>query len=392
MDAGIESVSGSNDEVGGTMAQAYSPGLTVTDNIVLKKDRILPLKGEVLVKKGDILKAEDLVAQTLLPGKVLPINLANKLGVTANMVNQFIKVKAGDNVTKGQILAESKGFLGMFKSSVKSPIEGEIENISTITGQMLMREPRIPVQVKAFIDGIVVEVIPDEGVIIENKSAYIQGIFGIGGETTGEIKILAKSPQDIITPDYIDASCKDKLIVTGAMVTLDVIKKAQQIGCAGIITGGIDDRDLKNLLGYNIGVAITGHEEIGLTIVVTEGFGVIDMAQKTYELLKQFEGHKTSMHGKTQIRAGVMRPEIIIPLPIGEEELKAEEPKMATLEIGTTVRIIRQPNFGKIATITALPEKLTSVESETMVRILEAELEDGTKVTLPRANVEVIED
>lgn len=139
-------------------------------------------------------------------------------------------------------------------------------------------------------------------------------------------------------------------------------------------------------------MAITGHEEIGLTIVVTEGFGVIDMAQKTYELLKQFEGHKTSMHGKTQIRAGVMRPEIIIPLPIGEEELKAEEPKMATLEIGTTVRIIRQPNFGKIATITALPEKLTRVESETMVRILEAELEDGTKVILPRANVEVIED
>jgi hypothetical protein len=31
------------------------------------------------------------------------------------------------------------------------------------------------------------------------------------------------------------------------------------------------------------------------------------------------------------------------------------------------------------------------VESETMVRILEAEFEDGTKFSLPRANVEVIE-
>ena len=374
------------------MAQAYSPGLTVTNNIVLRKDRILPLKGKVLVKKGDILKAEDLVAETLLPGKVVPINMANKLGVTANMVGQFMKVQPGDIIKKGQVLAETKGFLGMFKTVVKSPINGEIENISSITGQMLMREPRIPVQVKAFIDGIVVEVVPEEGVIMENKAAYIQGIFGIGGETTGEIKVLASSPQDVITPDKIDDSCKGKLVVTGSMCPLAVIKKAQEKGVAGIITGGIDDQDLKTLLGYNIGVAITGHEEIGLTIFTTEGFGKIDMAEKTYELLKSFEGHKASMHGKTQIRAGVMRPEIIIALPIEGEELIAEEPKMATLEIGTTVRIIRQPNFGKIATITALPEELTSVESETLVRILEAQLEDGTRVTIPRANVEGIEE
>jgi hypothetical protein len=55
------------------------------------------------------------------------------------------------------------------------------------------------------------------------------------------------------------------------------------------------------------------------------------------------------------------------------------------------IRVIRQPHFGRIAKVTALPEELTKVESETMVRILEAEFEDGTKFSLPRANVEVIE-
>ena len=35
------------------MGQAYSAGLTVTDNTILRKERILPLKGQVLVKKGD---------------------------------------------------------------------------------------------------------------------------------------------------------------------------------------------------------------------------------------------------------------------------------------------------------------------------------------------------
>jgi len=374
------------------MAQAYSPGLTVTDSIVLKKDRILPLKGKVLVKKGDKVKAEDLVAETLLPGKVLPFNLAQKLGVPGELLNTYLKVKEGQKVKKGDLLAQTNGFLGMFKSSVKCPIDGEIESISKITGQMLLREPRIPVQVKAFVDGLVVEVIEEEGVVIENKSAYIQGIFGIAGETTGEIKVVASDPKEIIKPNQIDDSCKDKVVVAGSLTTYDVIKKAQDVGVAGIISGGIDDRDLKKLLGYDIGVAITGHEDIGLTIVTTEGFGEIKMAKNTFELLKKFEGKKASIHGITQIRAGVMRPEIIIPIDFSEDELVAPESKMATLEVGSTIRVIRQPNFGVIGKITDLPEKLTKVESETMVRILEAELENGEKVTIPRANVEVIED
>lgn len=374
------------------MAQAYSPGLTVTDNIVLRKERILPLKGTVLVKKGDKVKANDFVAETLLPGKVVPFNLANKIGIDPKFMKDYIKIKEGDVLKKGTVLAETKGFLGLFKSIVKSPIEGEVESISTVTGQLLLREPRIPVQVKAFMDGIVVDVIPEEGVVIENKSAYVQGIFGIGGETNGEIKILVDSPDVIIEPAQIDESCKGKIIVCGAIVPLSVIKKAQAVGVAGIITGGIDDQDLKDLLGYDIGVAITGHEEIGLTIVVTEGFGKINMAKKTFNLLKQFEGHNASIHGFTQIRAGVMRPEIIIPVEFKEDELKIKEAKMSELQIGTTIRVIRQPNFGMIGKVTGLPEKLTPVESETLVRILEAELEDGQKVTIPRANVEVIEE
>jgi hypothetical protein len=373
------------------MAQAYSPGMTVTDNIVLKKDRILPLKGTVLVKKGDKVKAEDLVAETLLPGKVMPFNLANKLGVTPNLINEYIKIKEGDKLTKGQVLAESKGFFGLFKSVVKSPLDGEVENISTITGQLLLREPRIPVSITAFIDGIVVEVIENEGVVIENKSAYIQGIFGVGGETIGNIKFLANGPDEVIGAEKLDDSCKDKIIVLGSLVTYGVIKKAQQIGVKGIIAGGIDDADLKKLLGYNIGVAITGHEKLGLTIVITEGFGKIKMADKTFDLLKKFDGYKSSIHGKTQIRAGVMRPEIIIPLEFSIDELQLPESKMSELEIGTTIRVIRQPNFGIIGKVTGLPEELTAVESETLVRILEAELENGEKVILPRANVEVIE-
>ena len=374
------------------MAQAYSAGLTVTKQIVLEKIRRLPIKGEVLVKVGDVVKGEDVVAQTLLPGKVMPFNLANKLGVTPNLVNQYIRVKAGENIKKGDIIAETKGLFGLFKNVVKSPITGEIENISTVTGQMLLREPRIPIELKAFVDGKVTEIIPEEGVKIQTKSAYIQGIFGIAGETIGNIKVLAKSPEDIVKPDQLKPEHKGSIVVTGALALYETILKAKQVGVKALITGGIDDRDLKKILGYDIGVAITGHEKLGITLVVTEGFGNIKMAKKTFELLKTYDGYKAAVHGKTQIRAGVMRPEIIIPIEFKDSELQVSIPKPSTLEIGSTIRVIREPNFGKIGKITALPEELKKVESETLVRILEAELETGEKVMIPRANVEVIED
>ncbi|MBP7310401.1 MAG: hypothetical protein KA984_03835, partial [Candidatus Cloacimonetes bacterium] len=159
------------------MGQAYSAGLTVTDSIILRKERILPLKGQVLVKKGTKVKAEDVVAETLLPGKVVPFNLANKLGVTPGQLSGYIKITAGQKITKDTVLAQNKGLFGMgfMKTEVLSPVEGEVESISAVTGQVLLREPRIPVQVKAFMDGIITDVIEGEGVIIENKSAYIQG-------------------------------------------------------------------------------------------------------------------------------------------------------------------------------------------------------------------------
>ena len=46
------------------MAHAYTPGLKVLQNSKIKKERILPIKGEVLKKKGDTVQAENIIART----------------------------------------------------------------------------------------------------------------------------------------------------------------------------------------------------------------------------------------------------------------------------------------------------------------------------------------
>lgn len=77
------------------MGHAYTPGLKVTEKVLLTKRRILPLKGEVLVRVGDKVKPDTVVAQTYLPGAVEPVNVANILGVPPEDVIHHMLKKEG---------------------------------------------------------------------------------------------------------------------------------------------------------------------------------------------------------------------------------------------------------------------------------------------------------
>ena len=376
------------------MAHAYTPGLKVKRFTIVSKTRRLPIHGEVLVKEGDTVAHDQVVARTQVPGEVQLINAANALGVDPEEIVQFMLKGLKEPVAKDEVFAKRSSFFGLFKSFVKSPVEGTIELVSEITGQVAIREAYIPVEITAYIPGKVVQVMPREGVTIRTPAALVQGIFGVGGEAHAELKMVAKSPDEVLTPDKIDSSHSGKVLVGGSLVTGEALRKAVVTGVKGIVVGGVEDEDLIKFLGYEIGVAITGEEDIGLTLIITEGFGKMKMPQRTFDLLKSFDGREASINGATQIRAGVIRPEIVIALAEKETKGMVEEAEAETggMTPSTPVRIIRDPYFGAIGQVASLPVELQKAESESDVRVVEVVLEDGRKVIVPRANVEIIEE
>lgn len=378
------------------MTHAYTPGLRLAEKLQIRKSRNLPLPGDVIVKKGNTVKSDDIVARTNLPGKVHSVNVVNRLAILPTDLRKNMLKKEGDSVVKDEPIAETSPFIKMFKSICLSPITGIIESISDITGQVLLREPPKPVQITAYVDGKVVETIENEGVVIETNATFIQGIFGIGGETTGELQIVVNSPDDIVKPEDIKEVHRGKIIAGGSIIYSDAIKKALDTGVKGIVVGGIRDKEINELLGYDLGVAITGSEDINITIIITEGFGQIGMAQRTFDMLKLREGAVASINGATQIRAGVVRPEIIIPYNDEDTSGKSDESgsadgKSAGISIGDQIRIIRNPNFGMLGTVKSLPSELQTIETEAMARVLEVKFPDGQTSIVPRANIEAIE-
>ena len=373
-----------------TAGGAYTPGLKVVDAMHYVARRLLPIPGSVLVARGDLVEARQVVAETFMPGDITPVNLAKILSMPPADVPESMLKKQGERVEAGEALARTKGIFGKFRTEYKSETAGTIESISAVTGQVILRGAPLPVQVKAYLTGRVAEVLPGEGCEIEADVTYVQGIFGIGGETYGPIRMACKRHDQELADDLITADMSGCIVIGGARVTVRAIEKARTVGAAAVIAGGIDDADLEAFLGYNLGVAITGSERVGLTVVITEGFGEIAMARRSFDLLSSREGDDAAVNGTTQIRAGVMRPEIVIPLKADRRDV-APAIVEGRLAIGSPVRVIRDPYFGLIGRVTALPPEPRTLQSGSKARVLEVTFESGEGVIIPRANVELIE-
>jgi hypothetical protein len=377
------------------LAHAYVPGLRVTELTTLRRERILPLKGQVMVELGQTVSAEDVVAGTELPGPVKTLNVVNLLGIDASQINDFMLKKQGESFKTGEILAQNRPLLGLkfMQTRITAEFDGTVDNISPVTGQVILRHPPRVVKLLAYIDGKVVDVRPNEGCTVEATGSYIQGIFGIGGETSGDLVVAVDGPDKTLDAENIKPEHTGKILVGGSLFTAKAFDRAKQVGVKGVIVGGFHDKNLKDILGYDLGVAITGAEQLGITLVMTEGFGKITMADKTFALLKKREGSRCSISGATQIRAGVIRPEVIIPSASGAGAAEADhaQENIGT-QFGDPVRCIRDPFFGRLGRVKRLVPELQIVESETKVRVLEVEFQDGTSAIVPRANIEMIEE
>lgn len=375
--------------------RSYAPGLKVVDRILLRRRRALPMAGDVVVTKGQAVRPRELIARTELPGDATPMNLARALGVAPKDLASRLLKPIGAEVAEGEPLAATEGFLGYFRKTIASPTSGRMESLSAATGQLMFRSPPRRLDLLAYLAGTVVEVEANEGATIEGDAALAQGIFGIGGEAYGRLTPLVTRPDAAIDRDAISPTHRGQVLLGGARMTGDVVRRAIECGVSAIVSGGMDDQDLRDILGYDLGVAITGTETIGITLVVTEGFGDIAMARRTFDLLASRAGQDCSVNGSTQIRAGVVRPEVLIPHVAdahsnGENRRAGDaiDDDAGELAPGRPVRIIRDPAFGMLGEVVRLPAELHTLESGSKARVLVVRLANGQELIVPRANVE----
>lgn len=289
-------------------------GLRFKEDMSVKKVRRIPAQGQVLVNVGEMVSPETIVVRgAVFNPEIHDVRVYAQLEVDPEEVEKYMLKEEGDEVEKNEVVAIHRSFFGRSTRVCRSPIDGTIETFLKSSGRVLIRGKPILIEVKAHIPGKVVDIIPGEGAVIECRGDFVQGTFGIGGEAVGPLVIVVDDPSEALTAELIMDKYKGKIIVGGSLVTIDALRKAAKTGVNGIIIGGVDQKDLTDFLGHEIGIGITGKEKTGLTLIITEGFGIHPMEERIFSLLKSHEEKQASMDGSTQIRARMLRPEIILP-------------------------------------------------------------------------------
>ena len=352
----------------------YPPETRALPLTTLRSERMLRMPGKVLVTPGERLLSSQVVAQAEISGEVSVVNVARLLRVPAARAYRHVKVKEGDDVTTSSVIA-AKGLLP--SSRIRSPVNGFVYRIDKAAGRVLIKVVSRPYELIAYLAGTVSHIVAGRGVIIETTGVLIQAAIGLGGESFGVLQVVANQPTDVLRSRSIDVTMNGAIVAGGAWIDEAALKQAVRMQVRGLVAGSLE------------GALLEAARELPFPILLTEGLGRIPMSEPIFKLLKSNVGREASISAVTHTRWGVVRPEILIPLP---SESQPEQPSFGMpLAVGVRVRVVRGAKQGAVGTITAIPPQPRQIESGAHVHGAEIDLggEEG-HVFVPFANLEIL--
>ena len=381
----------------------FTPSLIIDENIEITKIRELPLQGELFVKENDFVTSDKLIAKTKLVGDLVLLKVARELGLEPQDIEDNYLINVSDAVKPNQVLVRKKGLFNIFNSEYLCSYDGIVEFISKETGTIGIRLSSKNFNLYSYITGKVIKCEDNKEITIKTNASLIQGVFGVGGEKIGKLcKIDDKIYNDIIQYENINSN-KDFSFLENCVLfysippSIDFLRKLSNLKISGLIIPSISSKVLSAFLGYDIGVAVTGDENINFTIIITEGFGDMKFNPRVMEIFEKNINNQVSINGVTQIRAGAIRPEIIIFDSTNNIKKRLDENVNSKKDItnggicvGTKIKVLKDPFFGHFGIVTKIINDEVTFESGVICRALQIKLENGEITLVPKANIEVI--
>src|SRR3972149_2351496 len=324
------------------------------------------------VKVGDKVNIETVVAHCEISAGQRLVKVAHVIGVSPKKVKKYLLRSVGDRIYQGEIIARKRGVLGVGKRELRSPADGVITDTDQ-NGDIIVKFLPTPFRLVAGANGVVNE-IKEDYIRIRTFGTEIKGASGIGKAREGLIKIVAK-PSEFIIPQKIDASCQGKIIVGGAHIDRASIEKALTVGVRGIVVGGIDYRDF---------VSLGIQSDVGVTIIITEGFGTVSMGKDIFEAFNKAGGRYAFFNG--------LEKSIFIPtekeMAVTSKEIKREVWRQ--LRVGGLVRYFQPDSEELVGVVEALSPKEEALNSGLEAEIAQIKFLSGQKTGAPAANLEIL--
>lgn len=347
-----------------------APMIHILPVTTILREVMLPVPGRVLARKGQRVYPSDVMAEAVVAPEHLLLDIGRGLGVRPEEADQYIKVPVGVQVDEGDVIAE-RGT--MARRIVRSPKPGKV--VVAGSGQVLLQVGSKPFELKAGLTGIVVELYPERGVLIETTGALIQGMWGNGGVDYGLLTVRVKSPKDELRADRLDVSLRGSVVLGGYCGDLEVIRQLDELPLRGLILGSMSPALVPHAL------------KVKCPVLVLDGFGRLPMNNAAFKLLSTSDRREVSINAARWDRLAARRPEVVIPLPSGAANLPVQ---VAHYKTGQQVRMLRAPHRGLSGELIRLLPDPVKLPNGVEALVAEVILETNENVIVPLVNMEVL--
>lgn len=372
--------------------------IRVEKNSIVRIRRILKGKGTINVSKGREVAPSDIIGISQVSSGFRTIKLAQALEVSGDQAARYLKRPLGQRIYKGELLAQKVQLFGG-KKIVISPTDAVLDFLNPHTGELRLtffpKKHELPAGVYGIVDGID----SDRGiVIIRTQASIVYGMFGSGGVRDGILQTVGKRDELIgkpkVSPDY-----EGQILLGGSLVFRNAIASAISSGISGIITGGINAGDYKGMAGGRLTFPQKLHSDVGISVIVCEGFGPVPIGEDIYDALTSYNGRFVSINGNAGIiylpsydESCIVKVRMVElkPFPDNPQDFENNDvSKVSELRLGLKVRITGNSFAGNIGKISSLDATETVLPSgiQTFMATVETK---RRKIQVPVANLEVI--
>jgi hypothetical protein len=291
------------------------------------------------------------------PDVPIILDVKEKIGDSTRDIKKAVRKKIGERVEYGETVAGFRlaPYVPVYTKKVVSPCAGTIANIDYDNGIVSIQKDLQKVDMKAHYWGTIHKIIPPSGVEIEFGGYVLEGAFGTGDVAWGKlVHDTTDAKSNILFSEYLSA---------------EDISRVIEYQPAGFIVSSIDYEGIELL------------EEQRITSIIIEGFGKLQINKDYNNLLKQSLGRNIILKAATQVRAGVVRPEIIIPSDSEFYTYKKAKEKYS---------VIWGQYYGKKGVMKG-PPHYGETSSGIKTWVCDVLCDDGKVVTVPLSNLHPIE-
>ncbi|MDO8498763.1 MAG: hypothetical protein Q7S44_03175 [bacterium] len=371
--------------------------LRVKKNSVTHIQRFLVnARGKIKVSVGQEVFPEVVLAEGQVSGGFRTIRLAGDLGVNPSQAESLLSRPLGQIIYQGELLAVRKGFFGTQQKIILSPVDGVLDVYDKKSGNLKLRLlPKLSKLVSG-VYGIVDRV--DEAknlVMIRSFGTVVHGVLGSGRSREGLLEILA-SREMLVSSKQILPSQQGRIVVGGGLVFLDALEKTMIVGVSGIISGGINAPDYLAMSGGAWNIRMKKWADVGVGLLVTEGFGSVPLGEDIYDILREHNEHFVILEGtRGRLILPSTEPDCLkkiretkISLP--DEEMEGSL-QVITLQVGLKVRLLSASFLGNQGVIESIDQSATLLPSG-LSTVMVTVVSSNRKLRVPYTNLEVLKE